>query len=116
MPEVDGLAGEDTVVVDDESSRDVGQECLDMRQLPEEPVSRILQDERASGVDGADVPDGVEQTGVEDIRYGGLVGDRVPDTADATAVRILPLAGATSGGGARRAAHHFNDVDNGGIA
>ncbi len=60
--------------------------------------------------------DGGEEARIEYVRHGALVGDRVQDAADATAVRILPLAGATGGGRARRAAHHLDDVGKGGVA
>ena len=45
VPAINGLGGEHTVVVDDEVSWHVSQKGLYLRQLPEEPIRRILEDE-----------------------------------------------------------------------
>ena len=60
MPAVDGLSGEDTVIVDDERGLDVSQQRLHLRQFPEETVRRILEDEGAVVVHGVNVPNSIK--------------------------------------------------------
>ena len=98
------------MIMNDKGGRYVGQQGLHLRELPEEPLCRIFQDERAATVNGENVANGVKKTGVEHIRECRLIGDRSQDTADAAAVRVLALAGAARGGGAARPAHQLDDV------
>ena len=68
VPAIDRFSGEDAVVVNNELGWHVRQERLHLRQLAEEPIRRIFNDERAARVDGANVPNGIKETGVEDVR------------------------------------------------